>query len=116
MSISFMVAFTYGSLVWGIFPELFPDKDISWESHLMGLISGAVVAWYYRKEGPQKQEYQWNDENDEEDDENAPWRLAETPAKEVPPNNPADTQEETQQSQPPLINYIYTEKKEDRKP
>jgi membrane associated rhomboid family serine protease len=104
MAISFMVGFTYGSLVWGIFPELFPDKDISWESHLMGLISGSVIAWYYRKEGPQRMEYQWNDDDDD-DDENAPWKLAATPQKEIPIETPEKKEE-------PVIHYIYKEKED----
>jgi membrane associated rhomboid family serine protease len=66
MAITLLIAFLYGGLVWGIFPQLFPHQPISWESHLMGLLAGAVLAIYYRKSGPQKEEYVW--EEDEDDD------------------------------------------------
>jgi membrane associated rhomboid family serine protease len=121
MSISFFVAFTYGSLVWGIFPELFPDKNISWESHLMGLIAGSTVAWYFRREGPQKIEHVWDD-----DEEVPDWYPQDPP----PDNAPAETISETnfeinQESKPepenkkspdqfssnPGINYIYRKEK-----
>ncbi|MFZ4413419.1 MAG: rhomboid family intramembrane serine protease [Bacteroidales bacterium] len=66
MALSMFVIFIYGGLVWGIFPNNF-QQEISWESHLMGLIAGVVYAIYFKKEGPQKIEYQWNDENEEDD-------------------------------------------------
>ncbi len=78
MAITFFVAFFYGSMIWGIFPDFFPFKNISWEGHLMGLISGLVLAVFYRKEGPQRKLYSWDfeDEEDDEndDEENAYWK------------------------------------------
>jgi membrane associated rhomboid family serine protease len=62
MSVSLLTIFLYGSMVWGIFPIFF---HISWESHLMGAIAGGLLAWYYRKEGPQKPVY-FEDEDVEE--------------------------------------------------
>jgi membrane associated rhomboid family serine protease len=49
LAISLLVIFMYGSLVWGIFPYL---PDMSWESHLVGLTIGALLAFFYRHEGP----------------------------------------------------------------
>jgi len=66
MSFSLVVIFLYGSVVWGFFPQLFPDKNISWEGHLAGAITGIALAWFYRKEGPVKPVYF---EEEEEDDE-----------------------------------------------
>lgn len=63
MVISALVLFLYGSMMWGIFPL---KQEISWEAHLFGAISGLLVAYNYRKEGPQRKEYEW--ENEEEDD------------------------------------------------
>jgi len=65
--ITMLVAFLYGGLIWGIFPQLFPNQPISWESHLMGLLAGFVLAIYYRKQGPQRKQYDWGDEDEEDD-------------------------------------------------
>ena len=59
MVVSALVVFLYGSITWGIFPF---DRTISWEGHLFGAISGILVAYNYRKEGPQMIEYQWPEE------------------------------------------------------
>jgi len=103
LAITFLVAFLYGSLVWGIFPEIFPEKNISWESHLMGMLSGLVLALFYKGEGPQGKKYSWDFEEDdlEEDDENAYWnKPLKRPEKKAPKKNA-----------PLKINYIYKEKK-----
>jgi len=67
MAITLLIAFLYGGLVWGIFPQLFPNQPISWESHLMGMLAGTILAIYYRKSGPQKKEYQWEEDEDDDD-------------------------------------------------
>lgn len=69
MVITLLIAFLYGSLIWGIFPELFPHQHISWESHFMGLLAGLVLAVYYRKAGPQKKVHEWEDEEENDDTE-----------------------------------------------
>ncbi|MEI7980281.1 MAG: rhomboid family intramembrane serine protease [Bacteroidota bacterium] len=74
MVITMLVAFLYGGLIWGIFPQLFPKQPISWESHLMGLIAGTVLAVYYRNLGPQRSKYEWDEEPDEDDPEDAYWK------------------------------------------
>ncbi len=73
MAISLIIIFLYGSMIWGIFPEFFPEKNISWESHLMGLLAGIVVAIFTRNEGPKAKKYVWND--DDLDDEDPYWEL-----------------------------------------
>jgi membrane associated rhomboid family serine protease len=67
MAVTLLIAFLYGGLVWGVFPQLFPHQPISWESHLMGLLAGAVLAFYYRKSGPQRKPYEWEDEEEDDD-------------------------------------------------
>ena len=62
MAISLLVVFLYGSMIWGIFPLFI---GMSWEAHLAGSIAGVVCAWIYRKEGPQRPVYEWEDEDDE---------------------------------------------------
>ena len=61
MAISLLMIFLYGSLIWGIFP--FQEK-ISWESHLLGAVAGFIIAFFLRKEGPQREEYEWDGEED----------------------------------------------------
>jgi len=66
MALSLFVVFLYGGLIWGIFPNTFP-KEISWESHLYGLLSGIVYAFYFKKEGLQYKQYSWEDEENTEE-------------------------------------------------
>jgi membrane associated rhomboid family serine protease len=68
MAISLLVAFLYGSMVWGIFPI---KERVSWESHLMGMLSGLILAAHFRQYGPQRKKYEWELEPEEEDDEEA---------------------------------------------
>lgn len=62
MALSLLVVFLYGSMVWGLFP-LF--EGMSWEAHLFGALSGALLSWYYRKSGIQKPVYEWELEEDD---------------------------------------------------
>jgi len=64
MAVSLTVVFLYGGMVWGVFP-LF--KDTSWEGHLFGGLSGILLSWMYRKEGPQRIVYEWESETDEDE-------------------------------------------------
>ncbi|MFP4470744.1 MAG: rhomboid family intramembrane serine protease [Bacteroidales bacterium] len=98
LAITFLVAFLYGSMVWGVFPDLFPEKNISWESHLMGLIAGLVFALFFRDEGPQRKKYSWEYEDEDdlpaEDDPDAYW------------NRPL---RKRKLREPMQINYVYKE-------
>lgn len=62
MVVSALVVFLYGSIMWGIFPL---KSEISWEGHLFGALAGVLVAYNYRKEGPQRQVYYWGEEEEE---------------------------------------------------
>ncbi len=111
MAFSLLVVFLYGSMVWGIIPDFFPEKNISWESHLMGLLAGVVIAIAYRKEGWQRKEYIWNEEEDDEEDDNyEATDSIEThnPEKEILQNS-TDIKD-TASTQSPSINYEYKEK------
>jgi membrane associated rhomboid family serine protease len=65
LTIAIIVVFLYGGMFWGIFPL---KPDVSWESHLWGSVSGLLLSIYYRKQGPQRPHYDWEDELDEEDE------------------------------------------------
>ena len=66
--ISLIVVFLYGSLVWGLYPKYAIENNISWEGHLAGFVMGIVLAFYFRKEGPQREEYIWDSDDDDDDD------------------------------------------------
>ena len=64
MAISLLVVFIYGGMVWGIFP--FKER-VSWESHLMGLLCGLLLAYFFRQHGPQRAKYSWEIEEEMEE-------------------------------------------------
>lgn len=71
IALSFLVIFLYGSLIWGILPW---DQKVSWEGHFWGLFVGLVLAIYYRKQGPQRKKYQWEEEEEKEAEDEAFWQ------------------------------------------
>lgn len=70
LTISLVVAFLYGGLLWGIFPV---KPEISWESHLWGGISGFALAILFRNSGPS---VPIPFEEEEEDEQDGEWRMA----------------------------------------
>ena len=49
IALSLLVAFLYGSLVWGMLPI---EEHISWESHLFGGITGIATALIFKNANP----------------------------------------------------------------
>ena len=90
MAITLLVAFLYGGLIWGVFPQFFPTERISWEGHLMGLLAGTILAIYFRNVGPQRPTYEWEDDDDDD------------PYSGYHPDDP-------KAPKPPQINYHYRE-------
>jgi membrane associated rhomboid family serine protease len=77
VALSLLIVFLYGSMVWGMLPDLY--KNVSWESHMLGFISGIILSVWYRNEGPQRPVYDWMDDEEEKgrggDEENGrEWR------------------------------------------
>lgn len=70
LTISLLVAFLYGGIIWGIFPL---ERGISWESHLLGSVAGLITAVYFRKEGPLAEKHEWPEEEGPDDPE-AEWK------------------------------------------
>ena len=61
-AVSMLIVFLYGSMVWGIFPL---KEALSWEGHLSGFLSGLLISFFYKNEGPKKEKYQWEIEEEE---------------------------------------------------
>lgn len=67
VALSLLIVFLYGSMVWGIFPDVV-KKNISWESHMLGFISGIILAVACRNEGLQDPVPEWMDDDENESD------------------------------------------------
>jgi membrane associated rhomboid family serine protease len=68
VALSLLIVFLYGSMVWGIFPDVY--KSVSWEAHMLGFFSGVMLAIWYRNEGPQKPAEEWMDDEEEPETRN----------------------------------------------
>lgn len=66
LTLSAIVVFLYGGLVWGLLPI---RPEISWEGHLSGAIFGVLLAFYYRKYIVRREKFDWEDEPDDDDDD-----------------------------------------------
>jgi membrane associated rhomboid family serine protease len=67
VALSLLVVFLYGSMIWGMVPELY--RNVSWESHIMGFVAGIIMAIVYRKQGPQEPVVEWMQDGFEEEAE-----------------------------------------------
>jgi membrane associated rhomboid family serine protease len=74
---AFILIFLYGSLIYGIFPEygLLIGKNISWEGHLAGALSGISWAFVFRKKGPQQKVFFEDEDEEDDDDEWGYWNI-----------------------------------------
>ncbi len=60
---SLLVAFLYGSLVWGVLPI---ERGVSWETHLAAAVTGLALAIALRRlDIPPRKRYDWEDEAEE---------------------------------------------------
>jgi membrane associated rhomboid family serine protease len=64
IALSLLIVFLYGSMVWGMLPELY--KNVSWESHMLGFVSGIILSVWFRNEGPQRPVVEWMEEDEGE--------------------------------------------------
>jgi len=73
LALSFVVLLLYGGMFYGVLPQ---DGHISWESHLMGLLSGLLVALWMKNDFAGQAELKlyfeknWEEEEFEDDGEN----------------------------------------------
>lgn len=114
MAFSLLVVFLYGGLIWGIIPDFFPEKNISWQSHLLGGLAGILIAFAYRDEGPQRKVYLWEEENEDEDiehedeDDNDETESSGNAIEENPNTYPKNIEDSTTMVK---VKYIYKELK-----
>lgn len=99
----FLIIFLYGSIFWGLFPLM---PGISWESHLMGAVTGTILGLLYRKvEAANVVVTPPIVDDPADDDPQAWWKTGVIPEK--PPIDPLGSE--------PTIHYHYTPKKEENK-
>ncbi|MDT8320989.1 MAG: rhomboid family intramembrane serine protease [Xanthomonadales bacterium] len=61
VSVSLLVAFLYGSMVWGVLPI---RLRMSWEMHLSGAVFGVLAAFLYRRwDRVPRVRYDWEDDD-----------------------------------------------------
>lgn len=61
VSVSLMVAFLYGSMIWGVLPT---RPNMSWEMHLSGAVVGVLMALVYMKwDRVPVVRYDWEDDD-----------------------------------------------------
>jgi len=113
MALSLTVVMIYGGMIWYVFPEV--DKQISWEGHLAGLITGFFFAIRFKTPDYIKDiQYNWEkpDFNPEEDpfmkrfDENG--NFVNPPQPEDPSDN-EQAQQTIDKIAPLEVNYIFKE-------
>lgn len=80
IALSLIVAFLYGSMIWGVVPdELLPrfyaegSNPISWESHLAGGLVGLLFAFLTRHYGPEEKSYSWEESSEPDSREKWLW-------------------------------------------
>lgn len=61
LGLSLVLIFTYGTMIWGIFPV---ETNVSWESHLIGGVVGMAFAFLYRKKSIPPEKFDWEDDDD----------------------------------------------------
>jgi membrane associated rhomboid family serine protease len=100
---SLFVLLFYGSMVWGVLPL---QAGVSWESHALGSLAGIITSFYFRKDGPQKKKFDWEDENDDEENPDDTNTYKDDNSFGTNQNPSQDPRQEQQ-----VIRYIYIQRK-----
>ncbi len=73
LRMSLLVIFLNGGMIWGMLP--FVKEDISWEGHLFGALSGILLAFYYKDNGPKNDQFSWDLYPESENYEEEFWKI-----------------------------------------
>lgn len=58
VALSLIIILVYGGMIWYVFPNI--EEGISWEGHLAGLITGAIMAVYFKTpDYKEKLQFEW---------------------------------------------------------
>lgn len=63
ISLSLIVVFLYGGMLWYIFPI---KEQMSWEGHLSGFVTGILLTFIFRAYAPEIEVYDWENEDYDE--------------------------------------------------
>lgn len=118
--ISLLVTFMYGTIIWGVLPSeyqraihyLEDGKNISWEGHLFGFLTGVCLAYVYRKVGEQQPTYSWEINNDDDIDDANPYWLEGTEEENKPKEDTQQDAFKNVSDNPFTVNYTYIPKKD----
>lgn len=111
---SLILVLLYGNMIWGVFPHqhVDPNVRISWEGHLSGALTGIILAWIFRFDGPVNPVYfAVEEENDDEDNDQAYWKIPEN--EEQISEDTASEKPVTDPLNPPQIRYHFRKNHED---
>ena len=97
MALSALIIFLYGYMIWGIFPI---EKEISWEGHASGLLTGIMLSFLFKNKGPAADKYSIQEE-EEENDETIPFE------EKYWLHNMVEKPEHTEKEKADVLNIIY---------
>jgi membrane associated rhomboid family serine protease len=118
--VSLLITFLYGTIIWGVLPSDYQKaihyiedgRNISWEGHLFGFLSGVALAYLYRKTGIQRPTYSWEINNDEDIDDANPYWLADENKTEIEEDPQQEVLKNTSDN-PYTVNYTFIPKKKE---
>ncbi|HTA63735.1 MAG TPA: rhomboid family intramembrane serine protease [Bacteroidia bacterium] len=118
--ISLLVTFLYGTIIWGVLPSEYQKaihfiedgKNISWEGHLFGFLTGVCLAFVYRKIGIQQPVYSWEINNDEDIDDSNPYWLENNEEENPLKENPQQDAFKNTSDNPYTVHYTFIPKKD----
>ena len=73
VALSLIVIFLYGGMLYGLVPT---DSGVSYESHIIGAVTGMLIAFYFRKTKTLAiKTYDWMDEEEENENMNTTYEI-----------------------------------------